>query len=69
MGYKTHIGKVKSHTGITHNDEADTTTRNVVEGHKTPDIIVTDANPPIGGLRTWPQTRRKKKTHHLTYSN
>jgi len=22
MGYKIHIGKVKSHTGVTHNDEA-----------------------------------------------
>jgi len=34
MGYKTHIGKVKSLTRVTHNDEADTTARNVVEGHK-----------------------------------
>jgi hypothetical protein len=47
MGYTTHIGKVKSHTGVTHNFEADTTARNVVEGHKTPDIIFTIADPPI----------------------
>jgi hypothetical protein len=44
MGYKTHVGKVKSHTGVTHNSEADTSARNVVEGHKTPDIIFTDAD-------------------------
>jgi ribonuclease HI len=34
LGYNTHIGKVKSHTGVTHNDEADTTARGVVEGQK-----------------------------------
>ena len=61
MGYKTHIGKVKSHTGDTHSDEAETTARYVVEGHKTPDITFTDADPPIGGLRTWPQIRRTSK--------
>lgn len=59
MGYKTHIGKVKSHTGVTHNDEADTTARNVVEGHISPDIIFTDADPPMGGLRTWPQIQKQ----------
>ena len=52
MGYKTHIGKVKSHTGVTHNDDADAAARNVVEGHISPDIIFTDADPPVGGLRT-----------------
>ncbi len=52
MGYKTHIGKVKSHTGLTHNDEADRDARDVVEGHKTLDITFTDADSPIGGLRT-----------------
>jgi len=30
MGYNTHIGKGKSHTGVTHNDEADTAARGVV---------------------------------------
>ena len=58
MGNKTHIGKVKSHNGVTHNHEADKTARNVVEGHKTPDIIFTDADPPTGELRTWPQIRK-----------
>ncbi len=47
MGYNTHIDKVKSHTGVTHNDEADTTARGVVEVHKTPDIIFTDGDPQI----------------------
>ena len=54
MGYNTQIGKVKSHTGVTHNDEADTTARGVVKGQQTPDIIFTIADPPIRGLRTWP---------------
>jgi hypothetical protein len=65
MGYKTHIGKVKSYTGVTHNDEADTTTRNVIEGHKIPDIIFTDADPSVGGLRTCPH-RKLARTHPLT---
>ena len=60
MEYKAHIGKVKSHTGVTQNDEAETTARNVAKGHTTPDIIITDADPPIGGLRTCPQTRKTK---------
>ena len=61
MEYKTHIGQVKSHTGVTHNDEADTAAREVVEGDKTPDITFTEADPPIGGLRTWPQIKRNNK--------
>ena len=32
----------------------------MVEGTITPDITFTAADPPIGGLRTWPQRR----THH-----
>ena len=54
MGYKTHIGKAKSRTGVTHNDEVDTAARNVVDGHEPPDTIFTDADPPVGELRTWP---------------
>jgi hypothetical protein len=61
MGYNTHIGKVKSHTGVKHNDEADTAARGVVEGQKTPNIIFTDADPLIRGLRTWSQIRGTKK--------
>ena len=41
MGYNTHIGKVKSHTGVTHNDGVDTAARSVVEGQKIPDITFT----------------------------
>jgi ribonuclease HI len=36
ISYNTHIGKVKSHTGVTHNDEADTAACGVVEGQKNP---------------------------------
>jgi ribonuclease HI len=61
MGLTTHIGKVKSHARVTHNDEAGTTTRNVVEGIKKLDIIFTDADPPVGGLRSWPQIRKTLK--------
>ncbi len=61
MGYSTHIGKVKSHTGVTHNDEANAAARGAVEGKTTPDITFADANPPIRGLRTWPQIRGTKK--------
>ena len=61
MGYKTHIEKVKSYTGVTHNDEADTAASNVVEGHKTPYIIFTDADPPVGGLKTGPQHEKWQK--------
>ncbi len=47
MGLHKHIGKVKSHTEVTHNDEAGTNARNAVEGIKTPDITFTNADPPI----------------------
>jgi hypothetical protein len=53
-GLLTHIGKVKSHTGDTHNDEADAGARGVVDGDTLPDIVFTPADPPIVGLRTWP---------------
>jgi hypothetical protein len=53
-GLLTYIGKVKSHTGVTHNDDADAGARGVVDGDTLPDIIFTDANPQIGGLQTWP---------------
>ncbi len=66
MGLKTHIVKVKSHTGVTHNDEADKVARNVVEGHKPLDKIFSDADPPVGGVRTWPQYGKLTRTHHLT---
>ena len=51
-GYKRHIGEVKSHTGVTRYDQADPAARNVIERYKELDIIFTDADLPIGGLRT-----------------
>ncbi len=68
MGYNTHIGEVKSHTGVTHNDEADSTARSVVEGHNTLDIVFTYADPPISGFSTWPKYVEQKKTHHPAYT-
>ena len=53
-GLLTHIGKVKFHTGVTHNDEADAGARGVVDGDTPLDITFTSADPPIDGLRTWP---------------
>ena len=56
-GLLTHIGEVKSYSGVTHNDEADAGARGMVDGDVLPDITFTSANPPIGGLRTWPLIR------------
>jgi ribonuclease HI len=55
---QTHIGKVKSHTDIEYNESADTAARAAVDGEVPPDITFDEVNPPIGGLRTWPQIRR-----------
>jgi hypothetical protein len=57
LGLTTHIGKVKSHTGVTHNDGADAGARGVVDGDILPDITFTYAGPHIGGLRTRPILR------------
>jgi ribonuclease HI len=54
---KTHIGKVKSHTDVEHNETADKAARAVVDGANLPGITFEEADPPIGGLRTWPQIR------------
>jgi hypothetical protein len=59
-GYTTHIGKVKSHTCFVYNDAADEGARSVVEGKTRPDITFTKVDPPIGGLRTWPQIKTTK---------
>ena len=63
-GYTTHIGKVKSHTGVTYNDAADTGACAVVDGDILPDIIFTQADPPLGGLRTWPYTQNQDTINH-----
>ena len=51
----TEIAKVKSHTGVTYIDEADAGARNLVDEDILPNATFTAADPPIGGLRTWPQ--------------
>ena len=40
----------------------------MVDGKTWPDIIFTEADPPIGGLRTWPQIKTTKpdKSIHIT---
>ena len=50
--FHTHIGKVKSHIGITYNEVADEGATSVVRGID-PDITFSEADPPITGLRTW----------------
>ena len=57
---KTHIGKVKSRTDIEYNEAADTAARAVVDGKAPPDITFDETDPPVGGLRTWPQIRYTK---------
>jgi hypothetical protein len=59
---KTHIGKVKSHMDIEYNEAADKAARAVVDGETTPDIIFDAAETPVGGLKTWPQTRSTTPT-------
>jgi ribonuclease HI len=54
---RTHIGKIKSHTDVEYNETADKAARAVVDGDNLPDITFEEADPPIGGLRTWPQLR------------
>ncbi len=49
--YKTHIGKVKSHTGVPHSDEPDTAAHTVVEGYNESDIVFNHTDPFVGGLR------------------
>jgi hypothetical protein len=51
---QSHIGKVKSHTDIEYNESADSVAGAVVDGEYPPDVIFDEADPPIGGLRTWP---------------
>jgi len=46
LGLITHVGKVKSHKGVTHNDAADACVRGVVDGDILSDITYTEADPP-----------------------
>ncbi len=68
---RTHIGKIKSHTDIEYNELADVPDRAVVGRDALPDIGFTEADAPIGGLRTWPQIRKtapnnSKTIHKIT---
>ncbi len=49
---------MKSHTEVEYNELADKAARAMVDGDKPPEIIFDGADPPIGGLRTWPQIRQ-----------
>ena len=40
-----------------YNETTDKAARSVMDGDNLPDIIFEEADPPIGGLRTWPQIR------------
>jgi hypothetical protein len=42
---------------VEYNETTDKATRAVVDGETTPDVTFEDADPPTGGLRTWPQIR------------
>jgi hypothetical protein len=66
LSLTTHIGKVKSHTAVTHNDAADAGARGIVDGDILPDITFTEVDPPIGGLRTWPITRNSNLDNTTT---
>jgi hypothetical protein len=47
---------------VKYNETADKVARAGVDGETTPDIIFEDADPPIEGLRTWPQIRHTPST-------
>ena len=53
-GLHTHIGKVKSHIDIHYNEVADEAARSIATGDAEPDVTFSAADPPVGGLRTWP---------------
>ncbi len=54
---QTHIGKFKSYMDIAYNEAADSAARAVVYREVSPDITFNEADPPVGGLCTWPQIR------------
>ena len=58
--FPTHIGKVKSHIDIHYNEVADEGAHSVAAGDAEPEIIFDEADPSIGGLRTWPVHREPK---------
>jgi hypothetical protein len=76
-GLTIHIGKVKSHTGVTYNDEAGTYACRVVDGKILPYIGFTAAYPPHRGpqnMAFYTTHNRRSRAHHeyrvncLTYT-
>jgi hypothetical protein len=51
---------------VEYNETADKSARAVVDGENSPDITFEDADPPIGGLPTWPQIRHNLLTNQNT---
>ena len=54
-----------------YNETADKAARAVMDGEQFPEITFEEADPPIGGLRTWPQIRhnppnKSENTRKLT---
>jgi hypothetical protein len=52
---------------VEYKETADKAERAVVDGENLPDITFEEADPPIGGLRTWPQIRQNptNKPKHI----
>ncbi len=50
-----------------YNETTDKAARSVVDGDTLPDVTFEEVDPPIGGLRTWPQIRMKptNKPDHI----
>ena len=56
-GLATHIGKVKSHTGVIYNDAAYAAAKDVASQKMPANTVFDELDPPVGGLRTWPIVR------------
>ena len=56
-GLATHIGIVKSHTGVIYNDAADAAAKDVASQKMAADTVFDELEPTVGGLRTWPIVR------------
>ncbi len=52
LRHHTLIAKVKSHTGIKYNDQADHIAHGVVEHQIAPELTYEAADPPIGGTKS-----------------
>ena len=68
-GLHTHIGKVKSHIDIHYNEVADEAARSIATGDAEPDVTFSAADPPVGGLRTWPFLRECREDDEDVLTN